>query len=117
MMRDKIAQIISDDVDAHLNSGIPWDGIKAADAIIAALPDMVPDLVWEGNIASNGMGGRYVIDWYDAGDLCTQLTFHQFGNPPVQEYIAFAHIVDTLKAAANAHHKAQVMTALGLGGA
>jgi len=43
-MRDKIAQIISDDVDAHLNSGIPWDGTKAADAIIAALSTRIQEL-------------------------------------------------------------------------
>ena len=65
-------------------------------------------LVWEGNIAQNGMGGRYVISWYDAGDLCTQLTFHSFGNPPVQEYVTGEVFVDTLKAAAQADHDARV---------
>jgi len=44
MMRDKIAQIISDDVDAHLDSGTPWDGTKAADAIIEAMSARIEEL-------------------------------------------------------------------------
>jgi len=111
MMRDKIAQIISDDVDAHLNSGIPWDGTKAADAIIAALPDMIPDLVWEDLSelhyrvlmaeempwrCESYTEGRWFLIWSDTliqGEWDT---------------------AEQAKAVANAHHKAKVMAALGL---
>ena len=62
MMRDTIAKIISDDVDAHLNSGIPWDATKAADAIINALPDMIPD--WRTKTMSDELVKRYQLDYH-----------------------------------------------------
>ncbi len=77
-----------------------------------AEPVKVKPLVWEGNIAQNGMGGRYVIDWYDAGDLCTRMTFHSFGVPSAQEYIAGDTFAPNLKEAANAHHAARIREAL-----
>jgi hypothetical protein len=79
--------------------------LDMADAILAALPDMIAPLVWEGNIAQNNMGGRYVIGWYDAGDLCTALDFHGYGNPDTRQYIGGDTFVSDLKAAANTHHR------------
>ena len=45
-MRDKIAEIIVADVEWHTDNAVPWQGMQAADAIIAALPDMIAPLVW-----------------------------------------------------------------------
>jgi hypothetical protein len=96
-MRDKIAQVLCETPTGNYG--------KQADAILAALPDMIPDLVWEGCVAVSPMTRkRYVADWYDAGDLCTALTIdgnYECGEMPMSN----------LKAAANAHNRAAIMAA------
>ena len=100
-MRDKIAQTVS--------SGAKWRDkgeFVLADAILAALPDMIAPLVWVENV-DQGEGGEVALssighvfhamtdgwslhrslDWNDAIDL------------------------ETAKAAANAHHRAAIMSA------
>jgi hypothetical protein len=104
-MREQIAHILTSTAMSSSKAEI------VADAILAALPDMIAPLVWEGNIAQNNMGGRYVIGWYDAGDLCTTLDFHGYGNPDTRQYIGGDTFVYDLKAAANTHHRAAIMAA------
>ena len=103
-LRDKIAAII--------DKNLPQDydgGVKAAAAIIAALPDMVPPLVWDRGIvdwAILSQGGRYVAcsttpqgswAWWLDGDTESR---EVHGSE------------DEAKAAANAHNAAAVVAAL-----
>jgi hypothetical protein len=116
-MRDKIAGVINECLlhdDDQVSDYIyfqSYTGKELADAIIAELPDMIAPLVWEGGIAQNSMGGRYVIGWYDAGDLCTELMFYGYGNPTTRQYISGDVFVSDLKAAANTHHRNSIMAA------
>ena len=107
MMREEIAYLVL----YGWKTGVKCD--KTADAIITALPDMIPDLVWADVTAMlesgcyytaipSQSGKSYVLDYvYRGGSF-------RIGYFPNQK---------AAKSAANAHHKAQVMTALGLGGA
>ena len=104
-MRDQIAEIISNDIDTHTSTGHPWNGLTSADAILAALPDMISPLVWaEGIAVCTVTKDRYSANWYDAGDDCTELlingTYH-CGDMSMTE----------LKSAANTHHRAAIMAA------
>ena len=108
MMRDTITNIISDDVDTHVNSVTPWDGTKAADAIIEAEADMIPDLVWD--------------DW-DAGITVAKTPFGKYilalnssyvlTRPNSGSIFRFKTESDA-KAAARYHYKTQVKAMLGL---
>ena len=108
VMRDKIAEIIS----AGLMQHDPC--VSIADAIMAALPSMVKPLAWEGSLSNNGMGGRYVVQWYVKGQLGASLLFFRYGNPDVQEHIAVYSSFEDMVTAANAHHRAAIMEAFGV---
>ena len=62
-MRDKLAKIVHDPI---YGSEADDSALHTADAIIAALPDMVVPLVWEkhpaGIMASTGQGTAYIVD-------------------------------------------------------
>jgi hypothetical protein len=77
-MRSDIAHILIKDLDDHITSGQKWDGGKAADAIIAALPDMMPDkdvafLSWWNEthdfefLEGSGMYERHAKKCFDSG--------------------------------------------------
>jgi hypothetical protein len=93
------------------NSLAQVEARQAADAILAALPDMIAPMVWEGNIADNGMGGRYCVSWYGKGKLGASLLFFRYGNPDVQEHIAGYSSFEDMVTAANAHNRAAIMAA------
>jgi len=102
--RDKIAEIIHNSV-FHLN-GLPRVTIitkDVADAILAALPDMIPDLVWMRNGDHHAGGYGHVIRKMGSQFVLTGRNSHarQFDT------------IEAAKAAANAHHKAQLAKAMG----
>jgi hypothetical protein len=103
-MRDQIADIINEEL-IYDDDGSVSCFMDSADAILAALPDMIAPLVWEEGIAVCPVTkNRYSASWYDAGDDCTALlidgTYH-CGDMSMTE----------LKAAANTHHRATIMAA------
>jgi hypothetical protein len=98
-MRDKISDAIPPFYDDRLS---PDD---IADAILAALPDMIAPLVWVNGFATCPVTkDRYSADWYDAGDSCTALLINgtfDCGEMPMED----------LKAHAETHHNAAIMAA------
>jgi len=104
--RDKIARIVFD----HWSPHGPTDK-ATADAIIAALPDMVPELVWTDPNESNY---RHTFSGaYEISHPRTSLFFDASGQ---LVKLGAYHTIESAKAAANAHHRVQVMQALGLTG-
>jgi hypothetical protein len=106
-MQNKIADIIKD----QCKEGKEENYMDAADAIVDALPGMVQPLVWAGDRDRRGFTAQSVLGQYGAFDE---------GSPrwysPTRYGITYRH-TDTFeqaKAAANAHHAAQVMTAFGV---
>ena len=109
--RDEIAAIVAD--EAH--GGDPFD---IADAIIAELPGMIPDLVWNEthhkspdqlDTRSSAIGVNYVI-----------ITGPKVGSCILSSHGA-AYIgpfrmdgIESAKAAANVHNRATVCKAMGL---
>jgi hypothetical protein len=113
-MRDQIASIIADAAE---------DGLDAADVagiILAALPGMVPDLVWKdesrGILSSSAatINGKYHVAFDDGvGAWYASLEIGDHENPILIEPLD----VDTFsaaKAAAKAHNRAAVCKAMGL---
>jgi len=115
-MRDNIARIVADEK----NGGDPYD---IADAVIAALPDMVAPLVWdygpfrttdddngpmEGqirNLHSWRSGGYIIIRQARDGGLYLMRT------PDGKDQLAHC-VLSEVEAAAQAHHAAAVVAAL-----
>ena len=114
-LRDKIAEIIHAATKQSLSDYDVADEVirndpeiaeadrATADAIIAALPDMVAPLVWDewdgGLTSSCTPWGKYIL----GHDLCLSIP----GNGSLRRYeTEFA-----AKAAANAHHAAAVVAA------
>jgi hypothetical protein len=101
-MREKIAGIVSEAEcsDDRGYGPIVLDPDAIADAIIAALPEMIPDLVWLDR-GERLRCGNYII-------------FH-FTNGSYVEYVNLAlgggMSLEGAKAAANAHHRASIMAA------
>ncbi len=111
MMRDKIVKVmIARDNAFHMAHRRQATNLEKASAIVAALPDMIPDLVWTGPCADAGNGCYYQMLESQSG-RSFQLTFifrngsHSLGYPKT---------ADHAKAAANEHHKVAVMAALGV---
>jgi hypothetical protein len=103
-MRDEIVGIIED----GLGDGLDLHDL--ADAIIAALPGMIPELVWESGVvdcAKLSQGGKYVACstsppgswawWLDCDGQTREVHNSQ----------------KSAKAAANAHHRLSVRKAMG----
>jgi hypothetical protein len=110
-MRDKIAEIV------RMNDGnLPLEDhyTATADAILAALPDMIQPLVWDGFHS-----GPYKIEVQRERPIAELL----FCGRAIKEdeeherlrggYLTLVSI-DDLKAAANAHHAAQGMLLFGV---
>ena len=112
-MRDELQQVVIDAInDSEGNSE------KITDAILAALPDMVQPLVWED---FEGRGAKAKA-WGKANYLITKWSDGRFelveSYPGYQGDNLAGGFCDTLedaKAAAQAHHVAQIMAALGMG--
>ena len=112
-MRDKIADIVRDTMNETYG-----DSDKVADAIIAALPDMVDPLEWkltkhthpvQLGARARGAGIYYsVISTTDGG----QCVLSSHGGESIGPFYFVS--IDKAKAAANAHHRAQILSAFGL---
>jgi hypothetical protein len=100
-MRDEIAQIVL------MEMGYPWnrsDAQYTADEIITALPDMVVPLVWYANMCmcrSSGEKNYHLTDTTSGmvGLICRGSFIGSYDDD------------NTAKAAAQAHHVAQIMAA------
>ena len=106
-LRGKIADIIVSDVDWHMENKVPWQGLRAADAILAELMDMIPDLVWRNLSAGFQRAGKdYTLSYYDGMNEPYKLECSSFE-------VTYHKTEEQAKAAANAHHKAQLPKAMG----
>lgn len=116
-LREKLADIIYEKVYGKWQDE---DGHEtAADAIIAALPDMVVPLVWRGhnevghgrcNYGFGAFGHWYAVS--KAGKLWNCMTY--VDCKPFQ--IGYFQTKDEAQAAANAHHRATILAAFGVQG-
>ena len=111
-LRDKIADVF----ECHEDE---WTCYVLADAIIAALPDMVAPLVWEradltcwGETAHNRMGGSYRMTWEFGDGPNGEDTFFTVRFDGVGLYSGWSFDADLAMAAANAHHAAAVVAAI-----
>ena len=116
-LREKLADVICSNRAVDNWQATPSD-YDLADAIIAALPDMVQPLVWED---FEGRGAKAKA-WGKANYLITKWSDGRFelveSYPGYQGDNLAGGFCDTLedaKAAAQAHHVAQIMAALGMG--
>jgi hypothetical protein len=98
--RDKIAEIIDEMVryDGFMGA---WDAHDAADAILAALPDMIAPLVWSGG-PYFWRSGNYTLSFRDGIDPY-RVEFRGGGKlfKSKPKAVAFA----------NTHHRAAIMAA------
>ena len=112
-MRDKLIKFMQNRGSAF---GRPMTSVEIADGWIAALPNMVPELVWEDCpdffsatvAAKTYRSGQYRIGKFESGYCVTG--FPQFVGQRFDT-------LDEAKAAANAHHAAALMSSLGIEGA
>jgi len=123
-MRDKIAAIVHENTTGALSDydiaddvmrGDPeiYEASRAtADAIIAAMPGMLPDLQWEKTTghwqASDRLGGRYEVFRLSGG---RSTAHHLVSGYGVQ--IGDGSSMGSDISAANAHHRAAMCKALG----
>lgn len=125
-MREKLADIINTECHDSVHGGITG-AHDAADAILASLPDMVPELEWEPVndsgpcifMASSPIGSYFLSNDEDSG-LGKQVV--EFSADPHSQWhgvtSTIAHdVFDDLNEAAshaNTHHRQQLIKALGL---
>jgi hypothetical protein len=104
--RDKIAEIIREAVFGPWFSEVSGE-YDAADAILAALPDMIAPLVWvESGLFKKIVSGMYVVQ-YEYNSVGLGVWTMGLGN-----YLESDHKTENeAKAAANAHHRATIMAA------
>jgi len=111
-MREQIAAVIVEN-RAVDNWGEPRPAdYELADAIIAAMPGMVPDLVWvkfgEECVRAEGVLGRYEVIWgFQNGQYALDVPGHG-------RRTEWHPTIEAAKAAVNAHNRAAVCKALGL---
>jgi len=115
-LRDKIADIIDRETNARLlqDEIDILNGHEVAQSIIAALPDMVPPLVWDENpdeikysVTANAFGLTYEASIDSAGDA-----YWQFWRDVSRPIVVVTGGLSEAKAAANAHHAAAVVAAI-----
>jgi len=127
-MREELAKIIAfsgrfaadisenaDDFWMHTSNDRQSLYLKQADAIIAALPELVKPLEWVGPLAGiweagprfHGDCAAYKIIW-NLGRNETYTCYFGLVRLGVSQNL------DAAKAAANTHHRAQIMAAFGL---
>ena len=112
-----------DQLIAILDRDRKWpDAVETADAILAAMPAMIdagiPDIVWED---FDGRGAKAKA-WGKANYLITRWSDGRFelveSYPGYQgDNLAggFCESLEAAKAAANAHNRATLMSAIGMG--
>jgi hypothetical protein len=99
-MRDKISHIVWANRQTH-----NLDADYIADAIIKALPDMIPDLVWEDITAGWGTTDYFIMPVLSSGE------FRVYGIKGNYDNSAQYPDLEAAQAAANTHHRAAVMAA------
>lgn len=115
-MREKLADIINTECHDSVHGGITG-AHDAADAILAALPDMVPELEWQSDYAflsgwpAKEINGEVAYSNIGAYVVCADFWNVNFG--PDQS----VKTLEEAKAAANTHRRQQVMKIFGLGDA
>jgi len=91
--------------------------LKYADAILAALPGMVPELVWDELQEDRGDGSADDTGDYESGDYLIEIGFgsdaYCWAVSFSGDFISSHDDPDTAKAAANAHHRAAIAKAAG----
>ena len=111
-MRDKIADMVK---NYDWNAGA--DQFEVADAIIAALPDMIKQLVWKAQQNNRGLycklteisGGEYEREYIILPSNSGSVLFFRSGHGTiVLDY--FILVTDAI-AAANAHYVSAIMGA------
>ena len=110
MMRDKLIEIIGDALIESMG-----DHSAVADAFLAALPGVIPDLVWEdiGGYhyrAPAPLLGNIRIESYTEGKFDVVWSVPGFCDVLVPEGFP---TIEAAKAAANAHHRAAIAKAAG----
>jgi len=108
-MGEQIAAVIVENRAVENWSNPRPSDYELADAIIAALPSMIPDLVWTVDARWPGSSvsfcGLYSIEEQDEESFSVSMaddTLHWFDT------------IEAAKAAANAHHRAAVCKAMGI---
>lgn len=110
-IREKITDIL-DEYSVNVEDGYSLDYV--ADAVLAALPDMVPELVWEDpHLGIWRSGTRF------KGDHAPYTVFHDVIRN-LDRYTSYFGIrglgqhttLEAARAAANAHHRATWIAAL-----
>jgi hypothetical protein len=97
-------------LEAFADSGplvrVKW--LSSADAILAAMPDMIAPLVWEVDKYGRGFIARSVAGTYGSWDEGSPRWY-----PPTQGEARYrgARSLEEAQAAANAHHRAAIMAA------
>ena len=117
MMRDKLIEIIGDALIESMG-----DHSAVADAFLAALPGMIPELVWEG-VADDcfiqcDMGIHSyqlcVMDTLERScDYAWYVVYCQNGLRDAHVNTEHPQTLEAAKAAANAHHRAAIAKAAG----
>jgi hypothetical protein len=107
--RDKIAEIIMANRAVDNWQGPTPADVDLADAILAAMPDMIAPLVWEVDKYGRGFIARSVAGTYGSWDEGSPRWY-----PPTQGEARYrgARSLEEAQAAANAHHRAAIMAAL-----
>lgn len=105
--------------------------LKQADAVLAAMPDMVPELVWVAREKRNrndyhGSPDQVTKYWSKCGSYTLSCNWGTGGSwdALTGRFHRVGHLTEVVggvcvsfaaaKAAANAHHRAQVMRSLGI---
>jgi hypothetical protein len=104
-MRDKIEETITFHFEERVFYGACWVE-DAADAIIKALPDMIPDLVWVEDYDGRGFVALSAFGQYGVFDEGNPRWYSPILGSPTYRY------TDTLEQAqdaANAHNRAAGM--------
>lgn len=123
LLREKLSDAVLEGIDAVHDMDVTHDAYawSAADAIIAALPDMVKPLEWNDDPGFSFSGpafkavtpfGYYrIVDTLVGRSMKFRIYAPNFNKP-----IATRSSLEAAKAAANAHHVAQVLSAFGIEG-
>jgi hypothetical protein len=102
-LRDKIAALIDQNLPEDYDAGF-----QAADAIIAALPDLVEPLVWERSHFTSWVGDYHTRP---AAYMVRCADEHGYKWITARPY-GYSSSPDAAISAANAHHAAAVVAAL-----
>mgnify|MGYP003653472031 CR=1 FL=1 len=109
-MRDKLIKFMQNRESAF---GRPMTSVEIADGCIAALPGMVPELVWVGFTS-----GAYKIEVHEGGIADVWFCGKAIEEDEEHELLHGGYLtlvsMDDLKSAANAHHVATLMSSLGI---